>query len=151
MHEADESFRYRGRDDGGTLTLTVERPPVSDGGTADVDIVLVRSGEGFVGEVRGRAVTPSGRICPVAFPTELKACADGGIVLRSAERAAVDEWCRPVDAGEAPPMREHRLIRAVAPDGGLAQSELGPDAGGGGANPPFGVFASSPGRRRSLW
>lgn len=128
LHEGNAEFRYRARDDGGTLVLTVERPAApeaSDAGppaSAAADVLLERTSQGFVGQTRGRAFLRSGQSCAVSFPTEVLACEDGGLVLRAASRVLVDETCKPAPRGAATAMLEHRLTRepaaAGAADGG---------------------------------
>lgn len=123
LHEGNAEFRYRARDDGGTLVLTVERPPAqepSDAGlaaSAAPDVLLERTAQGFVGQTRGRAFLRSGQSCAVSFPTEVLACEDGGLVLRAASRVMVDESCKPAPKGPSTAMREHRLTREPAATG----------------------------------
>ena len=71
----------------------------------------------------------TGRTCSVDFPTELIACDDGGIVLKSSVSSNVDESCRHSQAGSHLPMAEHHLIRSAAP---VSPKPIGvPDAGVG--------------------
>lgn len=130
-HEDNAAFRYRGEDDGGTLTLVVTRlSPQSatpqDAGSA-VNIVLERTPEGFVGETRATTYTPAGVTCPVRFTTQATVCDARGLTLRAVASTALDENCAPAPNGPPPEWKEQRLLRgepdAGAPDAGA------PDAG----------------------
>jgi len=130
VHAEDPAFRYDGRDDGGTLSLRVERQG-EDGGTAgpaDAVIVLERTPGGFQGVTRAQVTTPTGRRCPAEFPTEVVACEDGGLVLRAAPGAQVDEACRPPPRPTPGVALEQRLVRQPAPTPQTPASR--PDAGG---------------------
>jgi hypothetical protein len=121
-HAQNAAFRYRGEDDGGTLSLAVMRAG-PDGGVeapdaGSVGILLHRTPEGFVGETRATGFTASGTPCPVSFPTEAVACTDAGLTLRAASSTAIDEGCRPATSGAAPVRQEQVLLRG-RPDAGL--------------------------------
>lgn len=116
-----EDWQYRGIEDGGTLTLMLERGGVGDGGAiavhdagagspASVEIVMTRSSSGFAGAIAQTVYPAPGAACVVAFPTEVVACDDAGITLSSAESVDVDQACgSPPDAGSVRKM--HRLER----------------------------------------
>jgi hypothetical protein len=124
LHAQNPAYRYRGRDDGGTLVLVLEEGPPADGGTrpalaAAPRVVLERTPHGFVGRTEARAFTGTGQSCAVTFPTEMVACARDALTLRAAMSAQVNELCQaPAPAPNAPAaaMLEQRLLRA--PDGG---------------------------------
>lgn len=127
VHEGNPAYRYRARDDGGTLVLWLEQGPPPDGGPRQAlaqapRVVLERTPEGFAGRTEARTFTASGQSCEVSFPTRVVACLPGGLTLRAAPSAALDELCRapPETPGGAPrPMVEHRLLRnPLARDGG---------------------------------
>lgn len=131
-HAEDRTFRYLARDDGGTLDMVVDRLG-RDGGTtepAEARLRLDRTPRGFVGVTRAKVFTPDGRSCPAAeFPTEVVACEDAGLVLRTAAKVDLDEACRPPPHPTPSVMVEQRLLRQPAtpgPDAGVA-----PDAGSG--------------------
>lgn len=145
-HHADNpAFRYRGEDDGGTLTLTLVRTLNEgqlDGGSA-VSIQLQRTADGFVGETRATTFTSAGVACPVHFPTQATLCDPTGLTLRSVVTAAIDEDCRPAPGGPRQPQwKEQRLLRG-APDAGTPPPALGGTDGGvskpdGGTSTPDG-------------
>lgn len=150
VHADNPTFLYHARDDGGTLVLRIERAPragTEDGGepsgpgpagdvrqqasgaassaAAPPDVVLERTPQGFVGQAHGPAFLPSGQVCRVAFPTEVVACTDGGLLLRTTATMEVDEGCQPAPRGGSTAMKEHQLWRRQAgprdggtPDGG---------------------------------
>lgn len=111
QHVRDPAFLYDGQDDGGTLVLALHRTdaPPSDAGWASTQIVVTRSPTGFHGATRTTAFNALHQPCPVALPTSVVACDDGGLLLRSAERIAIDPGCQPSAA--PPPMVEQRLAR----------------------------------------
>jgi len=124
LHADNPAYRYRGRDDGGTLVLVLEEGPAADGGSrpalaAAPRVVLERTSHGFVGRTEARAFAGAGQSCSVSFPTEVVACAQDALTLRAAMSAQVNELCQaPAPAPSAPAaaaMLEHRLLRA---DGG---------------------------------
>ncbi|MCP3061853.1 hypothetical protein LXT21_24010 [Myxococcus sp. K38C18041901] len=122
-HEENPAFRYRGEEDGGTLTLAVVRALTdTDAGTPANDssgasIVLQRTPGGFVGETRATGFTGSGAPCPVAFPTELVACDDAGLTLRAVASTSIDEGCQPSRTGP-PPVRLKQVLLRETPDAG---------------------------------
>jgi hypothetical protein len=121
FHAENPAFRYRGEDDGGTLSLTVSRAH-ADGGTDAPDagaasIVLQRTPNGFVGETRATGFAASGTPCPVTFPTEVVACAEAGLTLRSATSTSIDEGCRPAPSGATTVRLQQVLLRGT-PDAG---------------------------------
>lgn len=121
FHAENPAFRYHGEDDGGTLALTVVRAH-GDGGTDAPDastatIVLQRTPGGFVGQTHATGFTSSGAPCPVTFPTEVEACADAGLTLRSAASTAIDEGCRTAPSG-APTVRLRQVLLRGEPDAG---------------------------------
>jgi hypothetical protein len=129
LHQDDPSFRYLGRDDGGTLVLTMERLR-SDGGPSEPSearIQLERSPQGFVGVTRA-PVYANGRTCVAEFPTEVVGCEDGRLRLETVAKAAMDEACqlpaRPVPG----PRLEQRLVRPAAAQSPSADAGA-PDAG----------------------
>ena len=120
-HGVDPSFRYQASDDGGTLLLTVERI-ASDGGLTNTSsgtgarIQLLRTPHGFVGQTQAMVTLRSGQRCPIEFPTEMIACDDAGILLRSATAALPpDDLCRSARAGISAATLEHRLNRLPQP------------------------------------
>jgi len=121
LHAQNPAYRYRGRDDGGTLVLVLEEGPAADGGSrpalaAAPRVVLDRTPHGFVGRTEARAFAGAGQSCAVAFPTEVVACAPDALTLRAAMNAQVNELCQsPAPGAPAGAMLEHRLLRA---DGG---------------------------------
>lgn len=144
VHAQNKAFRYRAEDDGGTLLLFVERP-MSDGGLAQPNgdggtvISLQRTPHGFSGVTDAVVFTQRGVRCRVSFPTELAACSDGGLLLRSAASTSVDETCRAPSNAPASPRIEQRLVRVdlsspVAPDAGGGRPDAGdaPSQDGGG-------------------
>ena len=104
VHAQVERYQYRATDDGGTLTLALER----DAGPA-VEVVLHRSAEGFVGATRAAAGPDAGAACAVELPTLVVACTAAGLVLKSEASAAFDGACRPLPLRPAPV--EHRRVR----------------------------------------
>ncbi|MFP2931224.1 hypothetical protein ACLESO_39745 [Pyxidicoccus sp. 3LG] len=121
-HAENPAFRYHGEDDGGTLSLAVMRAHADGGTEAPPDsgattIVLQRTPNGFVGETRATGFAGSGTSCPVVFPTEVVACADAGITLRSASSTSIDEGCRPAPSG-APTVKLQQVLLRGAPDAG---------------------------------
>ena len=111
---SDPSWSYRASDDGGTVTLDVERH-WADGGTPErpssARVVLRRTPTGLTGETRAPRMGPSGPGCEASLPVELMGCPDGGLLLRTVERVRVDGQCTPVDA--APPeTRTYLLVRS---------------------------------------
>ena len=127
LHAQNIAYRYRGRDDGGTLVLVLEEGP-PDGGTrpalaAAPRVVLERTPHGFVGRTEAKAFAGAGQSCAVSFPTEVVACATDALTLRAAMSAQVNELCQappPAPGAPAGVMLEQRLLRApsAAPDGG---------------------------------
>jgi hypothetical protein len=123
LHAQNPAYRYRGRDDGGTLVLLLEEGP-ADGGPRPAHagaprVVLERTPHGFVGRTEARAFAGAGQSCPVTFPTEVVACAQDALTLRAAMSAQVNELCQapaPAPSVPAGAMLEHRLLRAA--DGG---------------------------------
>ena len=117
-HAQRPEFRYLARDDGTTLTMSVERVR-ADAGSADggsrVSITLARTPRGFVGQARATAFVSTGQPCPVEFFTEVIACDEAALLLRSAATTAVDESCRAPPSAVHAAMMEHRLIRESAP------------------------------------
>lgn len=111
-HAVDDGFRYRARDDGGTLVVAILR---TDAGAApSASLVLQRSPGGFVGAVAlARPGVDGG--CVALFPAEVVSCADAGLEVATVPRLRVDGACRPLDEMQA--RVRHRLVR-VAPDAG---------------------------------
>jgi hypothetical protein len=116
VHAVDPSFRYRAADDGGMLSLTLERL-LADGGVAAVPsdggawVVLFRTPQGFAGMTFGTGFTPGGHACPVAFPTEVVQCLDAGLALRAATTAEVNEECQIPQRARPLTTVEHHLLR----------------------------------------
>lgn len=115
VHAQNFDYRYRAQDDGGALLLLVERPtgdggvaPDEDGGTF---VLLTRTPNGFTGATQAVVFTQRGVRCRVAFPTDVSACTDGGLVLRSAASGSVDEQCRAPERAAPAARVEHRLLR----------------------------------------
>ncbi len=134
-HVGNPAFRYLGEDDGRTLALTLLRARADGGvtGTPDagaIRITLSRTPAGFVGETRATGFNVSGTPCPVTFPTEVKACAEEHLTLRTVASTALDEECHPPPSGPAPTWTE-QVLRRGTPDAGV------PD---GGALTPPGVL-----------
>lgn len=124
VHADESTYRYLGADDGGTLLLTVNRvlPERADAGPAAplAQIHLHRTPDGFEGTTRAEGFA-AGVKCPLVFETEVTACADAGLSLRTAMTAAVDEQCRVAPPTGVTPREEHQLLRLL-PDGGLPSS-----------------------------
>jgi hypothetical protein len=108
VHASNEAFRYRAADDGGALVLTLDR---GDGGTGEPEVVLARTPAGFRGATYAAGFNATGRECRVAFPTEVSACSDGGLLLRAAAKASIDDACQPPSAAAPPSMVEQPLVR----------------------------------------
>jgi hypothetical protein len=138
QHASNSTYRYEAEDDGESLSLVIERlgpdgglvPIQSDGGPS---LQLARTPKGFVGLATGTGFTSAGHPCPVTFATELIECNDGGIVLRTAASASINDACQSPQTGPPPVQVIHRLIRRArvqrAPgDGGSAGG--GPSDGG---------------------
>jgi hypothetical protein len=129
VHALNPAFSYVGSDDGGTLLLAVERSYGDAGasGSNPIFVSLSRTTAGFVGETKANMSVTSERNCAVEFPTEVVACDDGGLVLKSAVGGAVDDGCRASQARSHVTMAEHRLIRISSPpptaDAGAVQPE----------------------------
>jgi hypothetical protein len=118
VHGQNPTYRYLASDDGGTLFIAVERSR-SDAGVPRLDanpvsVSLSRTPKGFIGETQAVLFVATGRACPVDFPTEIIACDDAGLILKSAISSAVDESCQPSNAPAHTVMAEHRLARAPA-------------------------------------
>jgi hypothetical protein len=116
VHSQNAAYRYLAQDDGGTLLLLVERASADGGVMNDSDagtvITLNRTPNGFNGSTEALVFTQRGARCRVSFPTDVVACEDGAVVLRSAASGSVDEQCR-APAKLPPAARvEHRLVRA---------------------------------------
>jgi hypothetical protein len=128
VHAGNPSFRYIGSDDGQTLSLVLQSGQPDSGapvvGGNRISVHLARTPRGFVGQTRATVFVLSGQSCAIEFPTELISCDDGGVVLRSATTAAVDESCRPPQGGSRGVMAEHRLLRTLA-----LSASTSPDAG----------------------
>lgn len=114
QHARDPAFVYDGVDDGGTLLLALHRTdaPPSDAGWASTEILLTRTGHGFQGMTRTTAFNALEKPCAVELPTQLTACADGGLTLRSAETIAIGPACEPSAAPAA--LVDQRLVRVGA-------------------------------------
>jgi hypothetical protein len=113
-HAEDPSFHYLGRDDGGSLVLQLERPQ-EDGGPPAARalapiVALQRTPHGFSGATQTQAFVGT-RPCEVAFPAQVIACSDGGLVLRAAARASLDESCKPPPGPATWPWVDHHLLR----------------------------------------
>ncbi|MFL5319290.1 MAG: hypothetical protein ACJ790_06500 [Myxococcaceae bacterium] len=134
-HAQNPSFQYQAFDDGGTLQLFVQRPTL-DGGFSSEDggavITLTRSPNGFTGATEAQVFTPRGAKCRVGFPTDVTSCFDGGIGLRAAVSASVDETCQTPKKVAPAPKLDHLLLKiAVAPseeDAGSQTTETPVDA-----------------------
>lgn len=136
-HADNPTFRYRGEDDGGTLTLSVLRvgepgTPPEDGGST-VSLELRRTPEGFVGETRATTFTPAGTACAARFPTQATQCDPAGLTLRTVASTSLDENCAPATSGPAPVWKPQRLLRG-APEGSSPDAGS-PDAGPADAGP----------------
>ncbi|MGQ0504489.1 MAG: hypothetical protein ACT4TC_04150 [Myxococcaceae bacterium] len=115
VHAENQTFRYRGGDDGRTLTLEMDRVfPEADGGhgTPSPVVRLTRTPEGFVGGTHARVYDPRGTLCPVEFQTSVLVCDAQGLLLRTEVNTSVDEACRPPPTRSAGQMTEQRLLRA---------------------------------------
>jgi len=117
------AYHYRAADDGSALSLAVERGPPGCSSVA-----LWRTAHGFVGRAFGGYASDAGWTCAATFPTEVVACTDAGLTLRSAATVSLTPQCLPVDAS-APALTEYALTRAAesigpnAPlDGGTADA-----------------------------
>ncbi len=123
VHGQNASYRYLASDDGGTLFIAVERSRSDAGVTRmepnPVSVSLSRTAKGFAGETQAVLFVATGRACHVEFPTEIIACDDAGLMLKSAISSAVDESCQPSKAPAHAVMAEHRLARV--PPSPLAQ------------------------------
>lgn len=116
--EADPTWRYAARDDGGTLDVAVTR--FTDAGTA-ASLQLQRSDAGFQGVVRGLAGLPSGTTCELTFPVRVTRCTDAGLTLLAAADGVIGEGCATPARPRNPAMLEHKLTRADA--GGMRFSQ----------------------------
>lgn len=147
-HVGNPAFRYLGRDDGRTLSLTLlhSLPDGGVGGSPDagaVTITLDRTPQGFIGETRATGFS-AGTPCPVKFPTELTACAPDTLTLRSVEKTSLDQACRPAPRGPAPAWTEQVLRRGPPPpepspgpaDAGPSTPDAGPQLQDGGVSAP---------------
>jgi hypothetical protein len=122
-HAQNPSFRYRATDDGGTLTLDVERGR-SDAGPDELSttILLTRSAEGFSGATLASVHSPGGSLCAVEFRTAVLACDDAGLLLQAEAAATLDEACRAPAQRQAGTWVEQRLLRSPAPSPSMAPS-----------------------------
>jgi hypothetical protein len=127
-HVGNPAFRYLAEDDGRTLALTLVRAQRDGGvgGSPDagaINLVLARTPQGFVGETRATGFNAAGTPCPARFPTEVTACADDSLRLRTVASTALDEACRPPPSGPPPTWTEQVLRRGppqpAAADGGV--------------------------------
>ncbi len=146
-HVGNPAFRYLARDDGRTLSLTLLHSRADGGveGAPDagaITITLDRTPKGFIGETHATGFS-AGTRCPVKFPTEITACAPDSLTLRSVERTALDQACRPAPRGPAPTWTEQVLRRGPPPepspempDAGAGTPDAGPRAQDGGVSPP---------------
>jgi hypothetical protein len=129
VHAGNARYRYLAVDDGTTLSMSVEKATAdaahsaTDSGTP-IQIHLLRSAKGFLGQTVTTGTLSSGQACPADFPTEVISCERDQIVLRSAGEIFLDEACRPPQGGTSSSMREHRLVRI-----GPAGSPGPPDGG----------------------
>jgi hypothetical protein len=121
--ETHPSYQYWGEDDGGTLRLEVQRV----GADAGVSLVLARTPHGFVGQTIATGFTSTGHPCPIFFPTEVRACFDGGLVLSAAASTAINDECQSPQRGPTPARLEHTLIRPPPP---VVDAGTDADAGG---------------------
>jgi hypothetical protein len=117
-----------GEDDGRTLSLTVvsSRADGGVGGSPDagaINLVLSRTPQGFVGETRATGFNAAGSPCPARFPTEVTACADDSLRLRTVASTALDEACLPPPSGP-PPRWTEQVLRRGAPDAGVSDGGL---------------------------
>ena len=124
VHAQNRGYHYRGLDDGGTLTLTVLREGADAGAgllgdPADTRVVLTRSAHGFTGASYSAQLPESEpgsvkRRCPIAVPTEVIGCDDGGLTLRAQEKVWVGPGCE--SPSVTPPViwLEQRLVHAPA-------------------------------------
>ncbi len=127
-HVGNPAFRYVGEDDGRTLSLTVvsSRADGGVGGSPDagaINLVLSRTPQGFVGETRATGFNAAGSPCPARFPTEVTACADDSLRLRTVASTALDEACLPPPSGP-PPRWTEQVLRRGAPDAGVSDGGL---------------------------
>jgi hypothetical protein len=133
IHALRPSWTYVATDDGGTVVMQVQHQSL-DGGTwlpdGGATVVLQRTDAGFVGATWATVYAAQGAECSVAFPTEVKGCPDGGILLWAVDILPLDEACRAARTGTAQPRQEHLLLPAPAlPPAPLPPSSQGaPDA-----------------------
>ena len=136
VHAQNPSYGYLAHDDGGTLFIAVDRGTADAGSPRSdpnpVSVSLFRTPRGFLGQTDAVPFVATGRACPVSFPTEIIACEDAGLTLRSAVSSAVDESCEPSQAPAHRVMAEHRLVRAQSAPA-LPQRAGSADAGEGAA------------------
>jgi len=111
-HAEDDGFRYRARDDGGTLVLSVLRADAGPG--PSTALVLQRSAGGFVGAVALARLSADGG-CVALFPAEVVSCADAGLEVATVPRLRVDDACRPLEA--SPARVRHVLLRVLSDAG----------------------------------
>jgi len=131
-HVGNPAFRYLAEDDGRTLALTLVRAQRDGGvgGSPDagaINLVLARTPQGFVGETRATGFNAAGTPCPARFPTEVTACADDSLRLRTVASTALDEACRPPPSGP-PPTWTEQVLRRGAPQPAAADGGV-PDGG----------------------
>ncbi len=85
----------------------------TDAGTApsSLTVRLTRTPAGFIGETSTSLPHPLGRVCEVHFKTEVLACTDGGLLLRTESATALGDSCEAPAKAQPVPMAEHHLHR----------------------------------------
>lgn len=116
--DADPTWRYAARDDGGTLEVVVTR--FADAGTT-ASMRLERGDGGFAGAVRGLGGLPSGATCELTFPVRVTRCTAEGLTLLAAADGVIGEGCATPPRPRNAAMLEHKLTRADA--GGMRFSQ----------------------------
>jgi hypothetical protein len=84
-----------------------------DAGNAptSLQVRLTRTPAGFLGETTTTLQHPLGRVCEVRFKTEVLACTDGGLLLRTESATALGDSCEAPAKAQPVPMAEHHLHR----------------------------------------
>ncbi len=105
--------------DGGTFLLPPRdaglAEPVDAGLTPHATLLINRTPKGFVGEAKGEAMRPNGKVCALSFPVRVTSCVDGGLTLESPSSTAVGDQCEAPANPQPTALSVHRLARA---DGG---------------------------------
>jgi hypothetical protein len=80
-----------------------------------VQLVLTRTGKGFVGATRLTVQHPSGRDCEADFPAEVVDCRDGGLVISATPSVSLGDGCQPPEREASGAPVRHVLRRPGSP------------------------------------